>query len=240
MICWVNPTSPVAKAIRDMKYGILFSTVAVLLAMAAFTQGSWFLLLLWPTMSFAIVASGYIRFGPRVYGKSRSGVLSSINTLFLLPFLLNLWAVWYAVRVFRREHAFDQLTEHIYIGRRLMGHEFPKNIDHVIDLTCEFTEPKELRSVNYVSCQILDGFVPSPPQLQSWVADAARLSGNIYIHCAEGHGRTGLFAAALLLQRGDFNTAEDALNYVKSKRPRVRLGKRQLATLASTEANQIG
>jgi hypothetical protein len=42
-----------------------------------------------------------------------------------------------------------------------------------------------------------------------------------------------LFAAALLLQRGDFDNAEDALNYVKSKRPLVRLGKRQLATLAS-------
>ena len=217
-----------------MKCGILFGTVAVLLAIAAFTHGGWFLLLLWPTMSFAIVASGYIRFGPRVYGKSRSGVLSSINTLLLLPFLLNLWAVWYAVRLFKREPAFDQLTEHIYIGRRLMGHEFPKNIDHVIDLTCEFTEPKALRSVNYLSCQILDGFVPSSLQLQSWVADAEKLSGNIYIHCAEGHGRTGLFAAALLLQRGDFNTPDDALNYVKSKRPRVRLGKRQLAALAST------
>jgi len=216
-----------------MKYGILFSIAAVLFAIAAFTQGGSFLLLLWPTTSFAIIASGYIWFGPRVFGKSRNGVLSITNTLLLLPYLLCAWSVWYAVRLFKREPAFNQLTEHIYIGRRLMSHEFPKTFDHVIDLTCEFTEPKALRSVNYLSYQILDGFVPPAGQLRSWVVDAEKLSGNIYIHCAEGHGRTGLFAAALLLQRGDFDNAEDALNYVKSKRPLVRLGKRQLATLAS-------
>ena len=218
-----------------MKYGILFSTAAVLFVIAAFNRSGWSLLLLWPAMSFAIIASGYIRFGPRVFGKSRNGVLSIINTLSLLPYLSFTWAVWYGVRLFKREPAFNQLTEHIYIGRRLLGHEFPKNIDHVIDLTCEFTEPKALRSVNYLSCQILDGFVPPSLELQSWVADAEKLAGNIYIHCAEGHGRTGLFAAALLLRHRDFNTPEDALNYVRSKRPLVRLGKRQLATLASMQ-----
>ncbi len=91
-------------------------------------------------MTFAIIASGYMRFGPRVFGKSRKGVLSIINTLLLLPYLLCTWAVWYAIRLFKREPAFDQLTEHIYIGRRLMSHEFPKHINHVIDLTCEFTD----------------------------------------------------------------------------------------------------
>jgi len=212
----------------------------VLLVIAAFTNGGWFFLLLWPATSFAMIASAYIWFGPRVFGKSRNGVLSIVNTLLVLPYLLSTWAAWYAVRLFKRKPAFDQLTEHVYIGRRLMGHEFPKNIDHVIDLTCEFTEPKALRSVNYLSCQILDGFTPSSLQLQSWVADAEQLCGNIYIHCAEGHGRTGLFAAAQLLQRGDFNTPEDALNYVKSKRPLVRLGMRQLATLASTQTKYTG
>ena len=62
------------------------------------------------------------------------------------------------------------------------------------------------------------------------------LEGTIYIHCAEGHGRTGLFAAALLVKLGQFDSTDDALEFVKSKRPLVRLGKIQLATLASTQA----
>ena len=78
--------------------------------------------------------------------------------------------------------------------------------------------------------------MPATDQLQVGVAQTATLNGTIYIHCAEGHGRTGLFAAALLVKLGYFNTVDDALEFVKSKRHLVRLGRRQLATLASTQS----
>ena len=217
-----------------MKYGILFATVVVLLTTSVIIHGGWFYLLLWPALSFGMVALGYFHFGPRVYGKSQRGILSPINLLLLLPYLLYLWFVWYAVRLVKRESAFDQLTENIFIGRRLLSHEFPDNIDHVIDLTCEFTEPKALRSISYHSFQILDGFVPSPEQLRDWAAQAAELSGNIYIHCAEGHGRTGLFAAVLLLHIGHSQTPDDVLQFIKSKRPLVRLNQQQMAALNAT------
>jgi len=219
-----------------MKYGILFSIVAILLTFAGIKHGGWYLVCLWPAVSFAIVATGYLYFGPIVYGKSKSGTLSLLNLLVLLPYLLYSCSVWYAARLFKRESAYDQLNDNIYIGRRLMGHELPPNIDHVIDLTCEFTEAKQLRSVDYHSFQILDGFVPPTDHLRRWVAHGATLSGTIYIHCAEGHGRTGLFAAVLLVTLGHFDNVNDALEFIKSKRPLVRLGSRQLATLAATQA----
>ena len=134
------------------------------------------------------------------------------------------------------ETAYDQLTDNIYIGRRLLAHEFPDFVDHVVDLTCEFTEPKPLRNVDYHSFQILDGFIPQTAQLNQWIANTANLNGNIYIHCAEGHGRTGLFTAALLVELGNFNSAFDALEFVKSKRPLVRLGSRQMETLSAIRA----
>ena len=219
-----------------MKYGILFSIVSVLLIVASIMHGGWYFLCLWPAISFGIVAVGYLFAGPRVYGKTDAGILSSLTTILLLPYLLYLWGVWYAVRIVKTESAYDQLTGNIYIGRRLLAREFPEFIDHVIDLTCEFTEPKPLRNADYHSMQILDGFVPDSQQFKAWIAKAATLDGKIYIHCAEGHGRTGLFAAALLVHLGHSQSVDDALQFVKSKRPLVRLGSRQLQALAATKA----
>lgn len=214
-----------------MKHGVLFATVAVLLTASALLQRGWQLLLLWPAVSFGVVAVGYLHFGPIVYGKSSRGSLSPFSQLILLPYLLYLWSVWYVLRLVKREPAFNQLTDNVLIGRRLLSHELPDNINHVIDLTCEFSEPYALRSKSYRSFPILDGFAPSPNQLREWVHEAAVLSGTVFIHCAEGHGRTGLFAAALLLATGHTKTPAEAIQFVKSRRPMVQLGHRQLAVL---------
>ena len=214
-----------------MKYGVLFAIVAVLLAGSAILHGGWRLLLLWPAISFGVVAIGYLYFGPIIYGKTSQGVLSICMQLVLLPFLLYLWSVWYALRLVKREPALNQLTDKVYIGRRLLSHEFPDKIDHVVDLTCEFSEPKALRSCSYYSYPILDGVAPSANKLRQWVGEVAMLPGTVFIHCAEGHGRTGLFAAALLLTTGHSKTPDEALQLIRSKRPRVRLGRHQQSVL---------
>ena len=81
-----------------MKYGILFGSVSVLLIVPAIMRGGWYLLCLWPAISFGIVAFGYLFLGPKVYGKSE-GVLAPLNTMLLLPYLLYMWSVWYLVRL---------------------------------------------------------------------------------------------------------------------------------------------
>jgi protein-tyrosine phosphatase len=57
------------------------------------------------------------------------------------------------------------------------------------------------------------------------------VAGTIYIHCAQGHGRTGMFAAAVLLSSGQAATPEEALRLVTSARPGVRLSGDQWLTL---------
>ncbi|MFP2931679.1 tyrosine-protein phosphatase, partial [Pyxidicoccus sp. 3LG] len=37
------------------------------------------------------------------------------------------------------------------------------------------------------------------------------MPGPLYVHCAQGHGRTGMIAAALLVARGDAADAATAL-----------------------------
>ena len=214
-----------------MKYGFLFSLLSILLAILAVQHGGWYLLMLWPAVSLGIISLAYFHFGPGVYRKSTGGIQSPFNVILLFPFLLSLWTAWYLLRITKREPAYDWLTNKIVIGRRLLSSEFPEDIDHVIDLTCEFTEPKALRSASYHLFAVLDGFVPTITQLREWVALATKLSGTIYIHCAEGHGRTGLFAAALLLHLGECQTPDDALARIQSKRPKVRLGNRQREAL---------
>lgn len=214
-----------------MKYGVLFAIVATLLVASAALHGGWQWLLLWPAISLGIVAAGYLHVGPAVFGKSSRGVLSPSAHLFLLPYLLSVWFLWHSLRLVKREPAFHQLTEGIFIGRRLLLHEFPSNINHVIDLTCEFNEPGISRSAAYHAFPILDGSVPAVDQLREWAMTVAKLSGNIYIHCAEGRGRTGLFSAALLLVSGYSKSPDDALRYVISRRPMVRLNRQQIAVL---------
>ncbi len=215
-----------------MKYGIIFALVALFLVTVAGINRGGFLMLLWPSLSFATVALAYFYLGARVYGKSSRGLLSPINVLLLFPYLLYLWSLWYIIRlikIIKREPAYNQLTENIFIGRRLLSHELPNKIDCVIDLTCEFNEPKTLRLLSYYSFPILDGFVPSAEELRRWGKQVANMSGNIYIHCAEGRGRTGLFAAVVLFYLGRCQTVDAALDFIKSKRSLVRLGYEQLA-----------
>ena len=220
-----------------MKYGLLFATLSTLLAFLAVSRGNLYLLCLWPALSFAIVALGYLRAGPKVYGKAQDGVLSPFAQFLLLPYLLYLWAVWYMLRMVKREPPIHRLTDTILIGRRLLSHELPGNIDHVVDLTCEFNEPKALRSAGYHSFQILDGFVPPPSELREWSKRIANLEGTVFIHCAEGHGRTGLVAASVLLRLGHSRTPTEAIEFIKSKRPLVRLGRAQFAALMQCGEN---
>jgi protein-tyrosine phosphatase len=207
-----------------------------LLVAAAVLHGGWYLIVAWPAISFGAVADGYFSVGPVVYGKSTEGTLATPNQLLLLPYLLYLWSVWHGIRLIKREAAIDQLTENIFIGRRLRSHELPQHIDHVIDLTCEFAKstPPSLKS--YHSFQILDAAVPSVENLQDWVRQTVELTGHVYIHCAEGHGRTGLFAAAILLYIGHSQHPSDALRFIQSKRPLVRLSKRQSIALSNFHA----
>lgn len=214
-----------------MKYGLLFLTLALLLADLAVHRGGWYLLIVWPAFSLAIVASGYLGLGPRVFGKRPDGTISPLHLLLLLPYLVPLWTLWLAARSFRREKPYHELTENILFGRRLMSHEVPGGIDHVIDLTCEFQEPEKLRELSYFSFPILDASVASEEQLQEWLAQTAELEGTVYIHCAEGRGRTGMFAAALLLQLGHAKSVEDAIADATTKRPHVKLNAQQRACL---------
>ncbi len=177
------------------------------------------------------MSAAYLVFGPRVYGKKSDGTRSFVSQFILFPYTTITYGLWNVTRLLRRGSAYNELINDVLIGRRLLSSELPENVETVVDLTCEFTEPAGLRKRNYLNFPILDASVPSAIVLAEWASIVASVTGCVFIHCAEGHGRTGMFAAALLYARGECNNVSDAIAMARKCRPAVRLQKVQTATL---------
>ena len=210
-----------------MKYTIAFGAMSLVLAASSLLYPEVRWLLLWSALSFGIVSLGYAGVGPRIFGKGRDGRIPLPLKLLNLPYLVYTWAVWHLCRLLSREASFNQIDDELVIGRRLLAKEAPEGFDHYVDLTAEFEEPAAIRArPSYRCLPILDASVPSLSELKSVVENAA--AGRAFVHCAQGHGRTGLFALALLLHRKRVQTIEEGIGLLQSFRPAVRLNRTQV------------
>ena len=112
------------------------------------------------------------------------------------------------------------VSDSVLIGRRLLSREMPSDIELVVDLTCEFSEPRTIRSARrYIAFPMLDAAALPSRLLAEFVGCLAVEEGRMFIHCAQGHGRTGLITALLLIAKGDVQNADDALLKVQASRP---------------------
>lgn len=162
----------------------------------------------------------------QIFGKRADGALPIWSWLIFLPLLLFTGAVWHIARLISREPAFNTVTKDLVVGRRLLSGELKEKFANYIDLTAEFAEPTAIRrSDAYLSFPILDGAAPDPTALRDFL-DRLR-PGKTFVHCAQGHGRTGLFAVAFLLKSGAAPTARECLKRLESIRPGIRLNKAQ-------------
>jgi protein-tyrosine phosphatase len=220
-----------------MKYAFVFGLLGVLfVGLAATWRGpTW--LLVWPAISFCLVAAAYGGLGARVLGKRPDGRLSGWARLALLPYLLLSWLVWYLQCTLAREDCCNEVAPGLWLGRRAVARELPRGIDLVVDLTAEFAEPRGVaRGRTYWCLPVLDACAPAAPALHDLVRKLAAWPGDVYVHCAMGHGRSALVVASVLLARGLAKDAAQAEEVVRRVRPGVRLGpaqRRLLAELAS-------
>lgn len=227
-----------------MKYAIVFWSVASLCVMKAFATSGWELVLYWPALSFAAVGFAYAGVGPRVFGKREDGRLSRITVFLLFPYLIYTWALWHLWRLSTREPPFHALCNNLTIGRRLLPDELPSQVTKVFDLTCEFPEPSLIRAkVLYRCLPTLDARPPAVAVLRQ-VAEEVLIAGKGgCIHCANGHGRTGTLAGAVLLVGGKVRTSREAIDYLRQCRPKLTLNSTlmfALWELAATIAQEEG
>ena len=215
-----------------MRYAILLVILGVLLVAAGLQAGSWGIILFWLALDFVLLGIAHARGWHRLFGKRPDGTLPLWSWFLYLPLLVYTTLIWHLIRLLSRESRVDKLTEHIHLGRRLLPGELPLEVSRYIDLTAEFQEPGEFRKLaGYLAYPILDASAPSAVELAEIVAEVG--DGPIFIHCAQGHGRTGLFALALLLSRGEARSVEEGLSMLSKARPGIRLNTLQRKCIES-------
>jgi hypothetical protein len=206
----------------------------VLMAIGLFERG-WLLLSVWLGCDFLVLGIAHGCGAHRIFGKRSDGSLPVWSWMVFLPLLLYTNAVWRVARMLSREPAHNRVTDNLLVGRRLLPGELDGNFANYIDLTAEFSEPAAIRrSVAYQCFPILDGSAPDPKALHEFVG---RLRpGKTFIHCAQGHGRTGLFALAILLKSGAARTVSEGLENLKTVRPGIALTAIQLRCIETFAA----
>lgn len=210
-----------------MSYRYLFTILGVVLVACGWAERGWFLLAVWLGIDFLLLGLAYARGMHRIFGKKRDGTLSLWGWLVFFPLLASGIVVWRLVQMLSREPSQNAVTQNLVVGRRLLPREVVGQFDNYLDLTAEFSEPRAIRrDPSYRSLAILDGAAPSPEALFA-VVESLR-PGRTFIHCAQGHGRTGLVALAVLLRSGMASSVEDGLRRLQNARPGICLSREQL------------
>jgi protein-tyrosine phosphatase len=211
-----------------MIYGFAFLLFAAALAFQALRLGGWWLLLLWPAASFVLVGVAYVSARPALLGKRPDGRLSPHVIPVLAPFLAFAWSTWQAQRLLKRGSEASEVAPGVWVGRRAGVRELPPNVGTVIDLTAEFWEPAGVcAGRRYVCVPTLDATASDEAAFREALDCVAAAQGPVYIHCAQGFGRSAALAAAVLIRRGLARDVGEAEAMLAKTRPGVRLYPRQ-------------
>lgn len=211
-----------------MKYAGLHFLLGVSLVVLAGLYPGTSGLLGWLGACFGMLSLAYALKRPALLGKRQDGSLAWWSWIMFLPLHLITWGIWHAIRVLSREPAFHQITPQLTVGRRLLACEVPPEIELVIDLTSEFPEPAGVRrGRHYQSFPILDASVPEVKSVYQLIDSLPQVP--TYIHCAQGHGRTGLFTSVYLVRRGHCKTMEETMELLAKVWPGIVLNSEQKA-----------
>lgn len=217
-----------------MKHTLVYLLSAVVCVTLALLLPAAGLILLWPGVACLLVGLGYAGLGPRAFGKRADGRLAWWAWVALLPYLGFTYAVWKLKRKISKEDYFNEVASGLWVGRRVLGDELPAGVALVVDTAAEFAEPSSvLAKVEYRSFPVLNYSAPRPEALRALANELRDYRGGIYIHCAQGHGRSATVAGALLLARGLAATPEEAEALVVKARPKVHLEASQKAALGA-------
>jgi hypothetical protein len=205
-----------------MSHRHLLTLLGLLLIAFGVFEGGWLLLLVWLGADFLVLGMAHANGAHRIFGKRQDGTLPLSSWMAFLPLLLYTSIVWHILRLISREPAHNLVNDSMVVGRRLLPGELPGEFANYVDLTAEFAEPPAIRAAaGYLSFPILDGSAPDSKVLREFV-DRLR-PGKIFIHCAQGHGRTGLFAVAVLLKSGAAATVSEGMQMLTKARSGIRL-----------------
>lgn len=198
--------------------------------------------LVWAAISLAVVALAYALNRPRLLMKRDDGSQPILAWLVLWPYFLLCRLSLLLYRLSNRgEVAVAEAWPGVWFARRLTMREIRESgvaWSAVLDLTEEFPRVP-LKGVAYRALPILDGAVPSEAQLREAVAwiDEQTKRGNVLVHCALGHGRTGCIVLAWLLLHGHVADVRAGVAHLVSQRSTFGMSKAQVARVGHMLAN---
>jgi protein-tyrosine phosphatase len=170
-----------------------YSAGAIGFATAAIVFGSWSLLLLWPAMSLALMASAYVRGDSAIFRK-KNGRLPISTRVVLGPYLVG--AIVSRLIYRRGREPWIEAAPGIYRGRLLTRREAlavqATGITGVLDMTAEHSETRAFDQVEYMNVPVLDLTEHSREQFDAAVAFITKHAnlGGVYVHCALGVSRS--------------------------------------------------
>ncbi len=223
-----------------MKYSIAFSLLSLVFVIYAIFLGDFWFLLLWPATSFALLGAAYAGLGAKLLGKRSNGKIAWWAWILFLPYLLLTLTLWHLRRLFGGGECCNEIGPGIWLGRRPLRNELPDSIAVVVDLTAEMPEPRQIVvGKTYICVPVLDASVPDDHLFRTLIEKVRDCEGNVYIHCALGHGRSATVVAALLFARKLVINLNEAVSCIKAKRPRVRLNRAQRQLLVRWSQTEL-
>jgi hypothetical protein len=209
-----------------VKYAIQFGLMSVAVVLVAIFSATTLLghvMLIWIAISLAIVAAAYALDRPEFFMKRQDGSQSLLAWLLLWPYFCLARVSLLAYRLWNRKQvAAAEASPGLWFARRLTKREMRSwqgKWAAVLDLAAEFPRVAPV-GVAYLSVPMLDGVVPSEAQVREavgWVREQLK-GGNVLVHCALGHGRTGSVVLTLLLLEGRVAGAEAGIAHLRSLR----------------------
>jgi protein-tyrosine phosphatase len=219
-----------------MARSFLLLILGVALCIIAFSDGVWTCLIGWLGVDFLILGIAYFRRFHHLFGKRPDGTLPLWGWILFLPLHLYSLVVLKLARSLGNEPWSNSVNEMLAVGSCPFACDNCANFEAIVDLTSEFQERKHVRQrPGYLSFPILDACAPNVDALLAAIKSLPK--GRVFIHCAQGHGRTGLFAAACLLENHEATSADEALQLLKKTRPGIRLNRAQRRCLSEFEAS---
>ncbi len=198
-----------------MKYAIFFFTLLLTILYFIFVLNSNMkYLLIWFAINFLIFTIAYYFNKPSmILGKNRDGICNKFLMIINLPWILFTQII-FRMQVFCIKEDFANKIAHtnIWISRRPLENDNLDKFSLVIDLTAEFT--RDLNAKNYICIPNLDAHYLKNIE----IIDKKFKNSNILVHCANGHGRSSIFVALLMLKWNYATNIKQALEMIKASR----------------------
>lgn len=210
---------------------LVLAAIGLCLCVIAVREGKWAWWLTWLGLDFLVISVAYAIKAPSVFGKRSDGTIPWWSYVVFFPYFALSAAVWNLSRVVSREPTTNVVSEELVVGRRLAGGEPSPEFENCVDLTAEFQEPIHIRSApGYVSFPVLDAGIPDPAALKRLISGLK--PGRTFVHCAQGHGRTGLVALAILLTSKAVDSIDEGMLRLETARPGISLNRAQRRFIA--------